>query len=92
MMASLAEQVPGYELDQWHGLLAPAGTPAAVVERLNRTLARALQAGELADGLRQLGYTLTEGEQATPQAFQALVARDLRRFATLTAQRGLRLE
>jgi len=89
---ALAEQVPGYELDQWHGLLAPAGTPAAVVERLNRTLARALQAGELPDSLRQLGYTLTEGEQATPQAFQALLARDLRRFATLTAQRGLRLE
>ncbi|KQP12693.1 tripartite tricarboxylate transporter substrate-binding protein [Pseudorhodoferax sp. Leaf267] len=90
---TVAEQgVAGYELDQWHGLLAPAGTPAAVIALLNRTLATALAGGELQTNLRQLGYTLTRGEQASPAAFQALVARDLRRFGTITAQRGLRLE
>jgi tripartite-type tricarboxylate transporter receptor subunit TctC len=90
---TVAEQgVSGYELDQWHGLLAPAGTPAPVVERLNRTLATALASGELRGTLQQLGYTLSRGDQATPAAFQALVARDLRRFGTITAQRGLRIE
>lgn len=91
---TVAEQgLPGFELDQWHGLLAPAGTPPAVVARLNRTLLRALQSdADLGQGLRQLGYTLTSGEQASPQAFQALINHDLRRFATLTAERGLRID
>ena len=90
---TVAEQgVQGYELDQWHGLLAPAGTPPATVALLNRTLSTALAGSELQTQLRQLGYTLTRGEQATPAAFQALVPRDLRRFGTITAQRGLRIE
>jgi tripartite-type tricarboxylate transporter receptor subunit TctC len=89
---TVAEQgVRGYELDQWHGLLAPAGTPPAIVAQLNRTLITALAGAEMQAQLRQLGYTLTSGEQATPAAFQWLVARDLRRFGTITAQRGLRL-
>ena len=69
-----------------------AGTPPAVVALLNRTLATALAGSELQADVRQLGYTLTRGEQATPAAFQALVARDLRRFGTITAQRGLRVD
>ncbi len=90
---TVAEQgVRGYELDQWHGLLAPAGTPPAVIGRLNRLLAAALAGSELRNTLQQLGYTVTRGDQATPAAFQALVARDLRRFGTITAQRGLRVE
>ncbi len=91
---TVAEQgLPGFELDQWHGLLAPAGTPAAVLTRLNRTLVQALQTdADLGPGLRQLGYTLTAGEQTSPRAFQALIERDLRRFATLTAERGLRID
>src|SRR3546814_3938620 len=31
--------LPGYELDQWHGILAPAGTPQAIIERLNSAIA-----------------------------------------------------
>lgn len=90
---TVAEQgLIGFELDQWHGLLAPAGTPAPVVQRLNRVLAQGLADPELRAQLRGLGYTLTEGADATPQAFRALVARDLRRFGTVTAQLGLRLD
>ncbi|RCW67393.1 Bug family tripartite tricarboxylate transporter substrate binding protein [Pseudorhodoferax soli] len=90
---TVAEQgLPGYELDQWHGLLAPAGTPAAVVQRLNQVLVQGLADAELQAQLRGLGYTLTQGADGTPQAFGALVARDLRRFGTVTAQLGLRLD
>ena len=90
---TVAEQgLAGFELDQWHGLLAPAGTLAAVVQRLNEVLVQGLADPELQAQLRGLGYTLAQGEQGTPQAFGALVARDLRRFGTVTAQLGLRLE
>lgn len=90
---TVAEQgLAGYELDQWHGLLAPVGTPAAVVHKLNRALAQGLADPQLQAQLRGLGYTLTQGAETTPQAFRTLVARDLRRFGTVTAQLGLRLD
>lgn len=90
---TVAEQgVADYELDQWHGLLAPAGTPAEVVQRINQVLAEALAQPEMQAELQALGYTLTQDADTSPQAFQTLVARDLRRFSTLTAQVGLKLE
>src|SRR3954451_10850565 len=43
--------VPGYAALQWYGLLAPAGTPAAIVEKLQAEVAQALQAPEVKDRL-----------------------------------------
>ncbi|MDA7417790.1 tripartite tricarboxylate transporter substrate binding protein [Xenophilus arseniciresistens] len=90
---TVAEQgLPGYELDQWHGLLAPAGTPEAVVQKLNQALAQGLADPALQAQLRGLGYTLTRGADMAPQAFGSLLARDLRRFGMVTAKLGLRVE
>jgi tripartite-type tricarboxylate transporter receptor subunit TctC len=47
--------LPGYEFDSWFGLLAPAGTPAAVVERLNQAVNKIVAMPEVADRLRKLG-------------------------------------
>lgn len=90
---SVAEQgLPGYELDQWHGLLAPAGTPAGIIARVNGLLADAIAQPELKTGLEQMGYTLTRGDERSPRAFQRLLNRDLQRFGTITARMGLRLD
>ncbi|KKW67124.1 ABC transporter substrate-binding protein [Lampropedia cohaerens] len=88
---TVAEQgVAGYALDQWHGLLAPAGTPPAVIQRLNAILAHALQQPGMRADLQALGYTLTEGPQQSPEAFAELLRADLRRFSRLTARLQLR--
>ena len=47
--------IPGFEASTWWGILAPAGTPAAIVSEINRTLARALTQREMTDRFAALG-------------------------------------
>ncbi|MGE3925292.1 MAG: tripartite tricarboxylate transporter substrate binding protein, partial [Lautropia sp.] len=68
---TVAEQgLPGYELDQWHGLLAPAATPPAVVDSINADVARSVRSPAIHEKLLLLLYTPTE---STPAAFRQLV-------------------
>lgn len=69
---------PGFEADQWYGVVAPAGTPAAVVARLNAEINKALVLGDVAQQLAVEGAVPTP---TTPQAFAALIARELPRWA-----------
>lgn len=60
--------VPGFLVTQWHGMLAPRGTPRAVIERLHRDIVRAVQRPEVASRLALDG---TEGIASTPDQFAA---------------------
>jgi tripartite-type tricarboxylate transporter receptor subunit TctC len=71
------KELAGFEADQWYGVVAPAGTPAAIVARLNAQINASLNAAELKTRL------LAEGAEATPttpQAFGELIARELERW------------
>jgi tripartite-type tricarboxylate transporter receptor subunit TctC len=68
---------PGFEADQWYGVVAPAGTPAAVVVRLNVEINRALA---LPDVARQLAAEGAVPAPDTPQAFAALIQREVPRW------------
>jgi len=68
----------GFEADQWYGVVAPAGTPAAVVARLNAEINKALALPDVAQQLAVEGAVPTP---ATPQAFGALIAREIPRWA-----------
>jgi tripartite-type tricarboxylate transporter receptor subunit TctC len=70
--------LPGFEADQWYGVVAPAGTPAEVVARLNAEINQALALPDVAQQLAAEGAVPTPG---TPQAFAALIARELPRWA-----------
>jgi tripartite-type tricarboxylate transporter receptor subunit TctC len=70
--------VPGYEATQWYGLLAPAGTPAPIVDKLNREIAswvqtKALQERLVADG--------SEPFTTKPDEFLAFVKSEIARWA-----------
>ena len=55
-VATVAEQgVKDYALDQWHGLLAPAATPPAVIDRINVAVARIMQRPDVQVALREQG-------------------------------------
>ena len=87
---TVAQQgAPGYQMDQWHGLLAPAGTPRGVVQRLHRAVADLLAQDRMRDELLQLGYRPASG---TPEDFQALIRQDIDRFGQLGVRIGLRMD
>ena len=71
------------------GLFAPAGTPAEIVARLNRELARIMQAPESRAALSAMA---AEGITASPQEFAAQLARDRERFGVIVREAGIRAE
>jgi tripartite-type tricarboxylate transporter receptor subunit TctC len=58
------EGVPGFDMDQWIGFLAPAGTPAAIVDRLNAAIVQALQDKKLQADLERSGMVVAKPESA----------------------------
>jgi tripartite-type tricarboxylate transporter receptor subunit TctC len=68
----------GFEADQWYGVVAPAGTPAAVLARLNAEINKALALPEVAQQLAVEGAVPTP---APPQAFAELIQREIPRWA-----------
>ena len=71
------------------GLFAPAGTPAEIVARLNRELARIMQAPESRAALSAMA---AEGITASPQEFAAQLTRDRERFGVIVREAGIRAE
>ena len=70
--------IRGFDADQWYGVVAPAGTPAAVVTRLNAEINRALQTASVAEQLATEGAIPTPG---SPKAFADLIAKEIPRWA-----------
>lgn len=66
--------VPGAQFDFWIGLLAPAKTPRAIVQKLNGEMTAILQSAEMADRLAKLG---AEPMLMTPEAFDAYMRNQL---------------
>ncbi len=78
--------VPGFVVTQWHGLLAPAGTPRPVVERLYREIAYALKRPEVASRLAADG---TEGVGSPPQRFAEYMKSEREQWAKVIRQAGI---
>jgi tripartite-type tricarboxylate transporter receptor subunit TctC len=84
---TVAEQgLPGYELSQWHGLLAPKGMSPALQNRLYEGFARIMARDDVKSTLASLGYTPADDG---PAAFRKIVDGDIDRFAALSKKIGL---
>ena len=70
--------VEGYALNQWHGLLVPAATPADVVSAMHAAIHEVLEEDSMQRQLVSMGYDLVE---EGPQQFQQQIQDDLVRFA-----------
>ncbi len=68
----------GFEADQWYGLVAPAGTPAAVVNRLNAAVNAGLAQADVAE---QFGREGAVPMPVSPQAFGELIRKEIPRWA-----------
>jgi len=87
---TVAEQgVKGFDVVGWFGMLAPAGTPAPVVARLNRELNAILQQPDVRERLVGLGLEVGGG---TPEDFQKLIAGDTQRYGDAIRRMGIKPE
>jgi len=67
----------GFEADQWYGLVAPAGTPAAVVQKLNQVVNANLSTPDVVGRLKSEGATATP---TSPEGFAQLIQREIKRW------------
>jgi tripartite-type tricarboxylate transporter receptor subunit TctC len=81
--------VGGMEVYDWYGMLAPARTPDAIVERLHRTVAESLASPELAKGFAEQGVTVVA---SPPDAFGRFIVSESERWGALAKAVGARLE
>lgn len=86
---SASEAVPGYEMVQWHGLVAPAGVPAEIVARLNTVIGGFLNDAEMTQRLAMEG---AEAAPRSPAAFRELIASELERFRGLIQRAGIKAD
>lgn len=86
---AIAETLKGFEVYGWYGLLAPAHTPAAVVQKLNTEINATLQSAEFRKTVEPLGYIPTG---STPAEFGAYVQSETRRWGEVVRKADIKLE
>ncbi len=79
----------GYEVKEWYGILAPAGTPMAVINKLNAEIARLLQDSTVRDRLTTLGF---EPVRNSPAQFAALIKSDIAKWEKVVRTAGVRID
>ncbi|HXF47269.1 MAG TPA: tripartite tricarboxylate transporter substrate binding protein [Burkholderiaceae bacterium] len=88
-MAEAAPELVGFDVSTWFGVFAPAGTPPAIVERLNGTMRAALGSAEMRAVLARLG---AEPAPTTPAQFAALVRAELAKYEKVVKFSGARVD
>ena len=88
-LPSVSETVPGYEYSGWNGLLAPHGTPRAIVDKLRALLVKTVQTPDVQKGFEQ---QLTQVHTNNAAEFRAFVAKELKEMAPVVKAAGVRVE
>lgn len=81
--------VPGYEMSQWYGLLAPAGTPAPIIERLNTEVGKALKHPESRSRLQAVG---ADPVGSSPQEFGTFFKAEIAKWTRIVQRAGIRAD
>lgn len=79
----------GYDSTGWFGVVAPAGTPAAIVQKLNAEITAALKDEQIVASMRNLGV---EPAPTTPEAFEAYVRSETQKWAKVIKQANIRID
>jgi tripartite-type tricarboxylate transporter receptor subunit TctC len=79
----------GIELDAWFGLVAPAGTPDAVIGKLNAAFVQVVRDPEI---VKQISDQGAEAVATTPAEFAAFIATETERFGRIVKKLGVKAE
>lgn len=82
----IGDTLPGYEARGWNGILAPAGTPKAIIDRLNREIVKVVRAPEFAQVLVGEGATAVGN---SPAEFDAIIRADIKKWAKIIKDTGI---
>jgi tripartite-type tricarboxylate transporter receptor subunit TctC len=85
----LNETLPGYEVELWFGVMAPRGTPPAVIDKLNAAVNRFLQDPDMKKNLEAQGMIASGG---TPQRFGERIRKDYARWVKVVREQNIKPE
>jgi len=77
-LPTINETLPGYEVNQWYGVLAPAGTPRNILDRLHKEIVLAIANPKVAQLFTNLD---TDAVTNTPEEFSALIRSEIKKWA-----------
>jgi tripartite-type tricarboxylate transporter receptor subunit TctC len=80
---------PGYEVTNWHGLVAPKGLPRDIVERLNREIGEVVKSDEMKKNLTAEGLEPAGG---SPERFAQILKSEMTRWAKVVRQAGIKID
>ena len=86
---AVAETVPGYAVESWYGLYAPAGTPADVIAKLNAAAKKAAQADEFRKKIEQEGLVVSAG---SPEELDQYVRREEIRWRKIVKENNVKVD
>jgi tripartite-type tricarboxylate transporter receptor subunit TctC len=78
--------VPGYEFNTWYGVLTRAGTPKAIIAKLNQAMVKALSSPDLQKKLQTTGL---DPQPTTPQGFRKLISSEISKWREVIAKAGI---
>jgi tripartite-type tricarboxylate transporter receptor subunit TctC len=81
--------MPGFEVDTWYGVLAPAGVPREIVVRLNAELTRMMQSAEMRERLAAMGI---QPLSSTPERFAEFLRSEVAKWAAVVKESGARAD
>ena len=83
----IAETLPGFEVNTWFGMFAPAGTPEPVINQLSAEIRRVAPLQDVQDKLLPLGYDVMT---STPAELRAIIAADLAKWGKVVRAAGIK--
>jgi tripartite-type tricarboxylate transporter receptor subunit TctC len=86
---AIGETLPGFEVNSWYGLLAPAGTPREVVARLHSEVAKILRAADVRDQLTSQGADIVGN---SPDEFTVWIRNEVTKWAGVVRTSGAKLD
>lgn len=88
-LPTVGETIPGYETGAWYGLFAPAGTPAAIVEKIGAEVRRIVNSQEFVEYMLKNGF---EGVGSTPSEFAEFIRKDTEKVESVIRRANVRID
>ena len=86
-VAPVAETLPGFQSSQWFGILAPAGTPRPIIDRLHQAITNASRTPELKEKFAAMSM---EAVNSTPEAFAKVIKEEIVAWAKVVKAAGIK--